>query len=105
MSISREVSVLAPILRRIGSKPLNALDRGSVRGAGKTLLVANNATPPGAEQAIRSGQLHRINYLELSHLLPATWVDDSVAGSGNAAINRLEGTLRLDIRQALAVAR
>jgi glycosyltransferase involved in cell wall biosynthesis len=71
----------------------------------KTLLVATNATPPGAEQAIRSGDLHRIDYLELSRSLPAAWVDDSIAGAGNPVINRLEGALRLDIRQALAVAR
>jgi glycosyltransferase involved in cell wall biosynthesis len=69
----------------------------------QTLIVATNATQPDVARAICAGEHQRIDYIELSHRLQATYVENTEAR--NHAVMRYVGDkLRLDVSQALHVA-
>lgn len=70
----------------------------------RILIVATNATPIGVKEEIRIGKHHRIDYMELSNRLATVYMDYS-AIRNNKPARWLEEKLRLDVRQALQVAR
>jgi glycosyltransferase involved in cell wall biosynthesis len=70
----------------------------------KILIVATNATTLDLAEQIRAGQHQRIDYLELSKRFDAPYIDYNTVPE-NRLIRRFEEKLRLDIRQALQVAK
>lgn len=70
----------------------------------RALIIATNVTPAGVEEEIRTGKHHRIDYLELSSRLPAAYMDYGTIRDSKP-VRWIEEKLRLDLRQALQVAR
>lgn len=70
----------------------------------QTLIVSSSPTPAGIEEQIKSGLHPRIDYLELARHMRADFVDSNRFQTNNAAF-WFENKLRMDIRQALWVAR
>lgn len=68
------------------------------------LVVATNATDPGLWDKIQRRAHQRVDYLELTRSANAEYVDYGIVPR-NRPLERIEERLRLDVRQALAVAR
>jgi glycosyltransferase involved in cell wall biosynthesis len=70
----------------------------------RTLVVATWEMPPNMVTSIQAGQHPRLDYLDLAERLEADWMDYGATAS-NAALQRLEDALRLDLRLALEATR
>ena len=73
-------------------------------GGQRALIVATSQTPADVGREIRKGTHYRIDYLELSARLKATYIDYRAVGGGRVA-RAIEDRLRLDLRQAVQAAR
>src|SRR5215831_11012099 len=71
----------------------------------RIFVAATSVVPPNAELEIKQGKRGRIDYLELCARLGAPYIDYGLSGSGQGRLRRIEEKLRLDIFQALQVAR
>lgn len=69
-----------------------------------TLIVATNFMEQEIDEKICKGEHNRIDYIELARVTQADYVDYRII-SRNEILKKLEDRCRLDIRQALAVAR
>ena len=73
-------------------------------GGQRALIVATSQTPADVGREIRKGTHYRIDYLELSARLKASYIDYRAVGGGRVA-RAIEDRLRLDLRQAVQAAR
>lgn len=69
----------------------------------KALIIATNETPEGVKEEIRTGQSHRIDYLELSERLGAPYMDYNTVTPYRPG-RWIEEALRMDYHQARQVA-
>lgn len=76
----------------------------NVGGKLKVLIVATNHTDPLVTEQVRAGKHHRLDYMELAARFRSEYIDYSVV-KHNSVMRWLEEKLRMDLRQALHVAR
>jgi glycosyltransferase involved in cell wall biosynthesis len=67
--------------------------------------VATSGTPRDTVELVRRGQRHRVDYLELAGRVGARYLDYGTTAQARNRWRRLEERLRLDLWQALHVAR